>query len=81
MVQQLAKQQSSLTIKGETTIKRWRAKHPQTGHLIVGTVTTWSALTRDNTLLKPSANTPASNGSTENKKLNVQQSADFEASF
>ena len=81
MVQQLAKQQSSLTIKGETTIKRWRAKHPQTGHLIVGTVTTWSALTRDNTSLKPSTNTPASNGSTENKKLNVQQSADFEASF
>lgn len=81
MVQQLAKQQSSLRIKGETTIKRWRAKHPQTGHLIVGTVTTWSGLTQANTSLKPSTNTSTGNSSTETKKLNVQQSADFEASF
>lgn len=81
MVEQLAKQQSSLTIKGETTIKRWRAKHPQTGHLIVGTVTTWSALTQANTSLKPRPSTAVGNGTPETKKLNVQQSADFEASF
>lgn len=82
LVSQMTKQQSSLTVKGETTVKRWRAKHPQTGHIIVGVVTTWSPLTQANTSLKPAAGTSNGSGSTsENKKLNVQQSADFEASF
>lgn len=82
MVDQMTKQQSSLTVKGETTIKRWRVKHPETGHIIVGVVTTWSPLTQSNASLKPRPNTAtANNGDSSNKKLNVRQSADFEASF
>lgn len=82
MVSQMAKQQSSLSIKGETVIKKWRAKHPETGHIIVGVVSTWSPLTQAHVSLKPTQKPAAASGNNaEGKPLNVRQSADFEASF
>lgn len=53
MIDQFIKESSSAKIEGATTVKRWTANHPDTGHLIVGNVLYWSPLTQEAVRQKP----------------------------
>jgi hypothetical protein len=52
-IDQFIKESSSATIEGATTVKRWSANHPDTGHLIVGNVLYWSPITQEAVRQKP----------------------------
>ena len=42
----MIEQRSRVDLSGITTVRSWRANHPETGHLIVGSVKMWSPTTQ-----------------------------------
>jgi len=80
-IDKLIKQHGRTNLTGTTTVKRWTANHPETGHLIVGHILMWSPATRDAAAHKPErgyASTKGGQSKTRKYQNKVRQSADFE---
>ena len=77
----LIRQKGHATLQGTTTVKRWTANHPETGHLIVGHILMWSPATRDAAANKAERGYASSEGGqskTRKYQNKVRQSADFD---
>lgn len=70
-----------LKISGMTTIKRWRERHPLTGHYIAGQVVTWQPSAADVAVKMKNklASAPPKNPGAESKKSNTNPNSIGEA--
>lgn len=83
IIDKLVKENSNVTLEGVSSVKTWTVNHPETGHLVVGTVLMWSPLTQEAARQKTPKNKKVDNKPTQTKEIpnKVKESVEFDYDF